>query len=59
MTPLQKEIRDLIIRDLNLDISDPEEIQADTPLFDSANASNSLGLDSLEALEIVVSLSGA
>jgi acyl carrier protein len=53
MNKLQQEIRDHIIDCLELDI-DPEEIQVDTPLFDPENG---LGLDSLEALEIVTRLS--
>lgn len=53
MNELELEIRDHIIDCLELEI-DPEELQVDTPIFDPENG---LGLDSLEALEIVTRLS--
>ena len=53
MTTLEKNVKNLIIEGLELDI-DPEEINKDTPLFD---VEYGLGLDSLEALEIVTILS--
>lgn len=55
MTELELEIRDLLIEALELQI-EPEELESETPLFDVGP--EGLGLDSLEALEIVVALSG-
>jgi acyl carrier protein len=53
MTEFEREIRDLLIESLELDVN-PDDFQANTPLFDGENG---LGLDSLEALEIVTCLS--
>ncbi len=55
MTHLEQDIRDRLIDALELMI-DSAEVHADTPLFQEDGG---LGLDSLEALEIVTSLSGA
>ncbi|MDY0092666.1 MAG: phosphopantetheine-binding protein [Candidatus Vecturithrix sp.] len=55
MTHLEQDIRDRLIDALELMI-DPAEFHADTPLFQEDGG---LGLDSLEALEIVTSLSNA
>lgn len=56
MTVLQKDIREKIHNCLNLaeDDIDLEDIQLETPLFDFEHG---LGLDSLDALEIVTRLS--
>lgn len=53
MTQLEQDIRDRLINALELMI-EPDELQADTPLFQEDGG---LGLDSLESLEIVTSLS--
>ena len=53
MTNLEREVRDLLIQSLELDIN-PDDFKEDTPLFD---AENGLGLDSLEALEVVTCIS--
>ncbi len=53
MTDLEKEVRDLLIESLELDIN-PGDFNADTPLFEEENG---LGLDSLEALEVVTCIS--
>lgn len=53
MTDLERELRDLLIERLELDIN-PDDFQANTPLFEGENA---LGLDSLEALEVVTCIS--
>ena len=45
------ELKHLVVDALNLDDVAPEEIQEDEPLFDSG-----LALDSIDALELVVSL---
>jgi acyl carrier protein len=44
-------IKQLIVRSLNLEGVDPESIQDDQPLFGEG-----LGLDSVDALELVVAL---
>ena len=48
---LQKEVADLIVSALNLDVS-PEEIQADAPLYGEG-----LGLDSIDILEVALVVS--
>ena len=47
---MEEQVRDLIIRRLKLEIP-PEEIDFDAPLFGEG-----LGLDSIDALELVVGL---
>jgi len=48
---LRNRLRTLIISSLNLDGLEPESIADDEPLFDGG-----LGLDSVDALELVVAL---
>lgn len=48
---LVQELKELIVSALNLDDIDPDEIEADQPLFGAG-----LDLDSIDALELVVSL---
>ncbi len=48
---LKPRIRQLIVRQLKLDI-DPASIRDDAPLF--GDAANGLGLDSIDALELVL-----
>lgn len=50
---LKKEIKSLIIQALNIDDVGPEEVGDDDPLFGDGNV---LGLDSIDALEIVMAL---
>lgn len=56
---LQEEIKECIIDRLNLDVK-PEDIDNDAPIFsnpeDDEEVAGSLGLDSVDALEIVVAL---
>ncbi len=56
LTPLSRaalidELKLLVVESLNLDDIEPEEIEADQPLFGGG-----LDLDSIDALELVVSL---
>jgi acyl carrier protein len=50
---LKKEITLLIVESLNIDDVDPEEVGVDDSLFGEGNV---LGLDSIDALEIVMAL---
>jgi acyl carrier protein len=50
-TPLKAQIRAMLVQDLMLQIT-PEEIGDDQPLF----GPGSLGLDSVDALQLVVAL---
>jgi len=50
---LKKEIKLLIIEALNIDDVNPDEVGDDDSLFGEGNA---LGLDSIDALEIVMAL---
>jgi acyl carrier protein len=51
MTELKTKLKEMIIRDLKITSVTPEEIQDDGPLF---GAESQLGLDSLDAVELVV-----
>jgi acyl carrier protein len=56
---LRLEIKALIVKELNLQGRDPESIDDDAPLFGPADASNDgkgLGLDSLDALQLAMSV---
>jgi acyl carrier protein len=50
---LKKELTLLIVDSLNIDDVDPEEVGVDDSLFGEGNV---LGLDSIDALEIVMAL---
>jgi len=50
---LKKEIKLMIMDTLNIEDVDPEEVKEDASLFGPDNA---LGLDSIDALEIVMAL---
>ena len=52
------DLKKLIVSSLNLEGVDPEKIVDDAPLF-SAGGSAGLGLDSVDALELVVALEKA
>ena len=54
MDELILELKQEIIKVLNLEEMVPEEIDADAPLFGDGN--NGLGLDSIDALELIVML---
>ena len=51
MDELIEKLKEQIIEQLNLEDLSPEDIDADAPLFDSE-----IGLDSIDALEIIVLL---
>jgi acyl carrier protein len=48
---LKAEIKELIVRELNLEGRDPKSIEDDAPLFGAG-----LGLDSLDALQLAMSV---
>lgn len=48
---LRREIKELIVRELNLEGRDPSTIEDDAPLFGEG-----LGLDSLDALQLAMSV---
>jgi acyl carrier protein len=51
---LRRQIKELIVKELNLEGRDPTAIQDDAPLFGAAEAG--LGLDSLDALQLAMSV---
>jgi acyl carrier protein len=53
-TDLKRQIKALIVSELNLEGKDPLSIEDDAPLFGQAD--KSLGLDSLDALQLAMSL---
>jgi acyl carrier protein len=53
MEELKQEIKRLIMEVLNIDDVTPEEVGNDDPLFGEGNV---MGLDSIDALEIVMAL---
>lgn len=52
MEQLMQELKEALIESLNLEDSTPADIENDTPLF----GDNGLGLDSIDALEIILIL---
>lgn len=52
MADLTAELKELIVRTLNLEDVDPKQIDSDAPLFGTG-----LGLDSIDALEIGLAVS--
>jgi acyl carrier protein len=51
---LSGEVRKLIVERLKLDHLQPDEIDDEAPLFGPGGASGGLGLDSIDALELVL-----
>jgi acyl carrier protein len=58
LSPLKAEIKELIVHELNLEGRDPATIDDDAQLFGAARDGEppSLGLDSLDALQLAMSL---
>jgi acyl carrier protein len=59
-TQLRSELKDLIVKELNLQGRDPASIEDDAPLFgpkqDGPNGPWGLGLDSLDALQLAMTI---
>jgi acyl carrier protein len=55
---LKTEIKELIVKELNLEGRDPASIQDDAPLFGGGGGGGAggLGLDSLDALQLAMSV---
>ena len=51
---IKADLKLLVVRELNLQGCDPVAIQDDAPLF--GDAANALGLDSLDALQLAISV---
>lgn len=51
---LSEEVRKLIVERLRLDHVRPEDLDEDAPLFGAGGAAGGLGLDSIDALELVL-----
>lgn len=51
MEQIVKELKEHLVRELNLEDINPEDIETDAPLF-----GDGLGLDSIDALEIILIL---
>lgn len=57
MGNLEEEVLEMIIEKLGLDDVNPQEVDYDAPIFASyADEDEGLGLDSVDALELVVGL---
>lgn len=52
MESLHRELKDFLIETMNLEDLSPDDIESDAPLF----AADGLGLDSIDALELVLAL---
>jgi len=52
---LRREIKELIVKELNLEGRDPTTIEDEAPLFSSVGGEG-LGLDSLDALQLAMSV---
>ncbi len=53
-TDLKREIKELLVAELNLAGRDPASIPDEAPLFGPASTGGGLGLDSLDALQIAM-----
>ena len=55
-TQLRSELKGLLVKELNLQGRDPESIDDDAPLFGPVQDGKGLGLDSLDALQLAMSV---
>jgi acyl carrier protein len=55
-TQLRSELKGLLVKELNLQGRDPESIDDDAPLFGPPQGGKGLGLDSLDALQLAMSV---
>jgi acyl carrier protein len=55
-TQIRTELKGLIIKELNLQGRDPQSIDDDAPLFGPPQNGAGLGLDSLDALQLAMSV---
>jgi acyl carrier protein len=55
-TQLRNAIKSLIVKELNLEGRDPQTIEDEAPLFGKTDAGAGLGLDSLDALQLAMSV---
>ena len=55
-TRLRSELKGLLVKELNLQGRDPESIDDDAPLFGPLQNGKGLGLDSLDALQLAMSI---
>ncbi len=53
---LRLELKALLVKELNLQGRDPESIDDDAPLFGPPQEGKGLGLDSLDALQLAMSI---
>ena len=53
---LRSELKGLLVKELNLQGRDPESIDDDAPLFGPPQDGKGLGLDSLDALQLAMSV---
>src|ERR1700722_17837507 len=53
---LRLELKGLLVKELNLQGRDPESIDDDAPLFGPLQEGKGLGLDSLDALQLAMSV---
>jgi acyl carrier protein len=55
-TQLRHELKALIVKELNLQGREPHSIEDDAPLFGPIEGGRGLGLDSLDALQLAMSI---
>jgi acyl carrier protein len=55
-TQLRSELKGLLVKELNLQGREPESIDDDAPLFGPPQDGKGLGLDSLDALQLAMSV---
>ena len=55
-TQLRSELKGLLVKELNLQGREPDSIDDDAPLFGPVKNGHGLGLDSLDALQLAMSV---